>query len=171
LVNFPGIQRYRKGRTKQGAADLTVRWPKRRKVMKKQIKNIVGLALLLVTASAFAQITHTIGVQVPFSFVADGRNWPAGEYRIKIDKHMGLLTLSSEGVTPATFLTNKDERRGDPSSRTYLQFQHYGDRWVLQAVTLDGTAQILNSGKLEKELARLKPSGNKTLVAQTVAVP
>jgi hypothetical protein len=132
--------------------------------MAKQIRNLVGLALLLATISASAQITHTIGVTVPFSFVAAGKNWTAGDYKVKINKHTGIVTLSSEGIASATLLTDQDERPGEVS-RSYLRFGRYGDRWILREVMLECTAQILNSRILEKELTKLKPSGEKTLVA------
>jgi hypothetical protein len=40
------------------------------------------------------------------------------------------------------------------TTRASLQFQRSGDRWLLQEVTLDGTAHVLSSGELDKELVK-----------------
>ena len=63
--------------------------------MKKHIAALFGFALLLAAASAHAQITETIQVKVPFSFVAAGKTFPAADYTIKITQHTGLVTLST----------------------------------------------------------------------------
>ena len=39
-------------------------------------RSFFGFALLLAAASAHAQMTETIQVKVPFSFVAAGKTWP-----------------------------------------------------------------------------------------------
>jgi hypothetical protein len=132
--------------------------------MTRHIRHFLGLALLLAAISASAQITHTIEVKVPFPFVAAGKSWPAAGYRVKIDKRMGLVTLTSPGITEATMLTSKDDRPAE-GGKTYLRFRHYGEHWVLQEVTLDGTAQLLNPTKLEREIARLNRPGKDALIA------
>jgi hypothetical protein len=136
--------------------------------MTKQIRHFVGLALLLAAISASAQITHTIEVKVPFSFIAAGKNWPAADYRVKIDKHTGFVTLTTAGIAPATVLTNKDDRPGE-AGQTYLRFRRYGERWVLQEVTQDGTAQLLNMGKLERQVAKLNSPGQVTTITAAFA--
>ena len=57
--------------------------------MKKHIAGLFGFALLLAAASAHAQITQTVRVQVPFPFVAAGQNMPAADYSVKITKDYG----------------------------------------------------------------------------------
>jgi len=136
--------------------------------MTKQIRSLIGVALLLAAVSAFAQTTRAIRVKVPFPFVTAGKSWPAGDYRVQIRTDNRTLTLSSHGIGSATVPTTTDERAGE--KRTYLRFQRYGERWVLQEVTQDGTAQVLNSGELESELTKLKPSCQETLVARCSGV-
>jgi hypothetical protein len=131
--------------------------------MMKQLRSLIGVALLLTAVSAFAQTTHAIRVKVPFPFVTAGKSWPAGDYRVQIRTENSTVTLNSSGMASATVLTNTDDRSG--VRRTYLRFQRYADHWVLQEVTLDGTAQVLTSVELESELAKLKPSCQETLVA------
>ena len=65
--------------------------------MKKHIAGLFGFALLLAAASAHAQISQTVRVQVPFPFVAAGQNMPAADYSVKITKDTGLIVLSSPG--------------------------------------------------------------------------
>ena len=120
--------------------------------MTNQIRSLFGLALLLGAVSATAQAANGVRVKVPFPFVTAGKSWPAAEYSVQIRADNGTLTLSSPGVGSATILADIDARPGD--GRTYLIFQHSGDRWFLQEVTLDGTAHILPTADLEKEVVK-----------------
>ena len=136
--------------------------------MTKQIRSLIGVAMLLAAVSAFAQTTRTIRMKVPFPFVTAGKSWPAGDYRMQIRTDNSTVTLNSPGMASATVLTTTDDRSGE--ERTYLRFQRYADHWVLQEVTLDGTAYVLTSGELKSEQARLKPSCQETLVASCLGV-
>ena|SRR5437762_10322992 len=136
--------------------------------MTRQIRSLIGVVLLLVAVSAFAQTAHTIRVKVPFPFVTAGKSWPAGDYRVQIRTDNSTVTLNSPGMASATVLTTTDDRSGE--RRTYLRFQRYADHWVLQEVTIDGMAQVLTSGELNSELAKLKPSCQETLVASCLGV-
>ena len=131
--------------------------------MTKQIRSLIGVALLLTAVSAFTQTTHTIRIKVPFPFVAAGKSWPAGDYRMQIRTDNNTVIVNSPGRASATVLTTADDRSGE--RRTYLRFQRYVDHWVLHEVALDGMARVLTSGELESELAKLKPSCQETLVA------
>jgi hypothetical protein len=137
--------------------------------MTKDIRGFVGLVLLLAAVSAHSQITQTIVVKVPFPFVAAGKTLPAADYRVQIVQPVGLVTLSSPGVRSVTMLTNKDQVPGARADQSYLQFRRYGETWVLEWVTYDGTAQLLNMGKVETQLARSKPSAEVALMATNVA--
>jgi len=132
--------------------------------MIKQIKSIVGLAILLAAVSAYAQIEQTVQVKVPFPFVAAGKVFPAADYRIRIVQPTGLVTLTSPGIKSATMLTNKNERQEGGDDKTYLQFQRYGESWVLSQVNYDGTAQLLHVGKEERELPMSQPAVPTTLI-------
>ncbi|MGC1451081.1 MAG: hypothetical protein WA830_13720 [Candidatus Sulfotelmatobacter sp.] len=114
--------------------------------------SLFGLALLLAAVSATAQAANVVRVKVPFPFVTAGKSWPAAEYTVHIRADNGALTLSSPGIGSATILADIDARPGE--GRTCLIFQRSGDRWFLQEVTLDGTAHILPTGDLEKELVK-----------------
>jgi hypothetical protein len=124
--------------------------------MTKQIKYLMGMALLLAAVSASPQATRPILVNVPFPFVTAGKNWPAGDYRVEVRRNFGILTLSSPGITSATMLTIPHQQSGGKDA--YLQFHCSGDAWVLQEVVLDGIARILPASGSEKEQAQLVPS-------------
>ena len=50
--------------------------------MKNQLFALIGLGLLLATASAYAQ-TGVVKANVPFNFIVNKTQLPAGEYRIQ----------------------------------------------------------------------------------------
>jgi hypothetical protein len=61
--------------------------------------------------------------------------------------------LSSFGVNTVTAFTTK---AADPGlvTRTYLRFHRYGETWLLQEVSFDGTVQALKLSKSEREILR-----------------
>ena len=81
--------------------------------MKKHIVGVFGFALLLAAAPAYAQITQTTRVQVPFPFVAAGQNMPAADYSVKVTKDTGLILLRSPGRSAAALsIRNVAPRQG-----------------------------------------------------------
>lgn len=124
--------------------------------MTKQIRNLIGVALLLAAISACAQSSNAMRVKVPFPFVTAGKSWPAADYSVQVRTDNGLLTLSSPGIASATVLTTVGASSGE--GRAFLRFQRSGDRWVLQAVSLDGNTHVLPMGELEKELSNERVS-------------
>ena len=137
--------------------------------MKKHIAGLFGFALLLAAASAHAQITETIQVKVPFSFVAAGKTWPAADYKVQITQPTGLVKISAANVPPGIMMSNTNEHPGREGGKSYMQFERYGDSWVLEQVAYDGTEQVLHQTKIEQRLAQLKPSDQQTLIASNVS--
>ena len=136
--------------------------------MKKHIAGLFGFALLLAAASAHAQISQTVRVQVPFPFVAAGQNMPAADYSVKITKDTGLIILSSPARS-AIALSIRNMHPGKESFECYLKFERYGERWVLEELNLEGVGQMLRKTKIEQQLARLKPAGQQTLMASNLS--
>lgn len=131
--------------------------------MKKQLSKFVGAAILLTAAVAWGQVPHQMQVTVPFSFMAGGKDSPAGDYRVQVDRSQDLVTLSSDHFKTFT-LTTSTFRPG--SSRSYLRFQRYGEHWFLQTVTLEGVSQNLPVGKRQRDLMIAeKSSGAGPLIA------
>jgi hypothetical protein len=136
--------------------------------MKTQIRNFFGLALLLAAVSASAQITTTVQVKIPFPFEVAGTTLPAADYKVDITRSNGLVSFHSFGGTVVMQLTRADYRPLK-ADKYYLQFQRYGDRWVLKELSMGGSAQVPIQGKSERELAKLQPSAQQTLIASSVA--
>jgi len=130
--------------------------------MTKRIASLICLALLAVSASA--QIVNKVEVNVPFSFVAAGKTWNAGTYKVDIRLDNGLAALHSDESSSRTFLTQESPSQsiGNP---TAVRFQRYGDQWVLQSIILAGTQADVLPSKFEKELMSRKRSDTRTLVA------
>jgi hypothetical protein len=118
-----------------------------------KFRDLFGLALLLVALSAFGQEMRTIRADVPFSFQAAGKTWPAGDYRVRFDPRLNAIMLTSFGVNTLTAFTTK---AADPGlvTRTYLRFHRYGETWLLREVSFDGTVQALKLSKSERETLR-----------------
>ena len=121
--------------------------------MTKQIRNFVGLLLLFTAVSSFAQVKHTIQAKVPFSFMAAGKNWSAGDYIMQLDMNTGALTLRSSNITLVTVMSTNV---GSPeeAARSYLRFQRCGEYRILREISLDGRVRILDLRKSERELLR-----------------
>jgi len=132
--------------------------------MKKHIAGLFGFTLLLAAASAHAQITQTVRVQVPFPFVAAGQNMPAADYSVMITEDTGLISLRSPGRSVIA-LSIRNMHPGKESHESFLRFERYGDIWVLEEVNHHGVDQVLRRSKIEQELARVKPAGQQTLMA------
>ena len=85
---------------------------------------------------ASAQIKHTVEVKVLFRFKSEGKFLPASDYRVKVDKQMDLVALTSLDISQATLPSNKDGRAGE-DGQTYLLFRRYCNRWTLPGETSD----------------------------------
>ena len=93
---------------------------------------------------------------------------PAADYRVQVTKDTGLIILSSPDRS-AIALSIRNAHPGKESFECYLKFERYGERWVLEEVNHDGIDQVLRKSKMEQQLARLKPSGQQTLMASNLS--
>lgn len=112
--------------------------------MKKQITVVLlGLSLMFTAAaSASAQAAGLMRVQVPFDFVAGGKQLRAGSYtvrRLRSDAESTLLVRSEDGREAAVVLTNAG---GAAASRASLSFRQYGEQYFLAEVSIPGTASV-----------------------------
>jgi hypothetical protein len=136
--------------------------------MTRQFRNFAGLAMLLTAIAATGQLSHQSRVNVPFAFMAAGRSLPAGDYRVDMDLTRALVTLSAYNSKPIMFLT---VRAWQPqNAQSYLRFRRYGERWFLQEVAVDGLAQEVPVGKIEKQFiaANTPPDNSKAIIADIV---
>lgn len=131
--------------------------------MTNRIASLIGLALLA-AVSASAQIMNTVQVNVPFSFVAAGKTWDAGTYKMDVRPDTGLTVLYSSKSGSRTLLTQTSQPN-NIGNETTVRFQRYGGQWVLRAIVLGGTQAVVLPGKIEQELMSSKSSERRILIA------
>lgn len=140
--------------------------------MKKQISRaLLGLAAALALAvAANAQILGAVSVNVPFDFVAGGKQLPAGRYtarRVRSDSESSLLIRSEDGRATAIVLTRQGE--GDPARAAFV-FRQHGESYFLAEVSMPGAASVRElprtgaERRLERELAGQKKSDDSKTV-------
>ena len=119
--------------------------------MTTRIRTLLGSILLLMATMASAQ---TVRFTVPFPFVAESKNLPAGDYIIELNRTTGAMILRSEdrsGKSVMMLANNSDWARNP--DKTYAIFQRYGAHYFLAEVWREGAGQTLIPGNLERELA------------------
>ena len=123
--------------------------------MKKQLFALIGLGLLLATASAYAQ-TVELKANIPFNFIVQGETLPAGEYMIeKLSSGNSVLAIrSSDQQTQKTVLAIRCESL-NASPRSRLLFHRYGDQYFLSQIWVAGnnSGQQLPKSRRESEVA------------------
>ena len=102
--------------------------------MKNQLFALIGLGLLLATASAYAQ-TGVVKANVPFNFIVEKTQIPAGHYMFHT---LGISGTAMSIESPdrklvKLFLPNACET---PQSQdtTKLVFHRYGDQYFLAQI-------------------------------------
>jgi hypothetical protein len=124
--------------------------------MKNQMFALIGLGLLLATASAYAQ-TGVVKANVPFNFIVNKTELPAGQYRIQ---PMGIAASamaiqSPDGKVVKAFLPTACSSP-QAQKTTKLVFHRYGTQYFLAQIWRAGNdrGQELPATGLEKEVAR-----------------
>ncbi len=137
--------------------------------MKNQLFALIGLGLLLATASAYAQ-TGVVKANVPFNFIVEKTQLPAGEYMIQ--------SLSVAGSSRATMIESPDQKlvkvllpnaceSTQAPEKTKLVFHRYGDQYFLSQIWIAGNdrgRELPRSGR-EAEVAMDYPAQNVVVVA------
>lgn len=122
--------------------------------MKKQLFALLGLGLLLATASAYAQ-TIKVKADIPFKFAMNGKTMPSGEYSIQsLNGVAHALTISSEDEKPSIFLANSCVSL--KPVETKLVFTRYGDQYFLAQIWTAGNeaGYQLPKSRREAEVAQ-----------------
>jgi hypothetical protein len=135
--------------------------------MKSQMFLLVGVGLLLATASAYAQ-TGVVKANVPFTFIVNKTELPAGQYRIR---NLGLTGTAmaingSDGKVVSAFLPNACQSP-QAQKTTKLIFHRYGAQYFLAQIWRQGNdrGQELPVSRLESEVALTEPAQNVVVVA------
>jgi hypothetical protein len=135
--------------------------------MKKQLSALLGLGLLLLAASAYAQ-TVNLKIEIPFSFTANGTKMPAGQYTIQGLGIAGeaLAIRNSEQKAETLVMGHRCESL-TTSQQSKLVFHRYGDRYFLAQVWTAGNnaGRELPKSRQEVEVAQDYTPQNVVLVA------
>lgn len=135
--------------------------------MKNQMIALIGLGLLLATASAYAQ-TGVVKANVPFNFIVNKTELPAGQYRIQpMGITAGAMAIESpNGKVVKAFLPTACQSP-QTQKTTKLVFHRYGTQYFLAQIWRAGNdlGQELPASGLETEVARDYPAESVVVVA------
>ena len=95
-------------------------------------------------------------MQVPFEFVADGQDYPAGTYVVGVNERFHeLRILGHETATSVALAPRATGQKPAAMRRGVLRFNRYGDTCVLQTVWNPGELQSwdIKPTARERELA------------------
>ena len=123
--------------------------------MKNNLRTLLGLGLVLVAASVFAQ-TLRVQADVPFNFVVDKQTLSAGEYSIQsMDVEGRTLSIRDASGKPVSMIRSMRCEKLDASKNTKLVFHRYGDQYFLSQIWVAGNTagHELSKSREEKEVA------------------
>ncbi len=137
----------------------------------KHAKWAVVVTLVVLSGLAAAQLNSDTRImsQVPFSFVVADRVVPAGQYVVQAATADGnTLIISNTNARVGLFSSSSRAEDQHPAAHYALVFKHYGDRYFLSAIELQGSKVTyrLTPSKAEAELrAQNVPVTEETLLA------
>ena len=135
--------------------------------MKNQLFALIGLGLLLATASAYAQ-TGVVKANVPFNFIVNKTELPAGQYSIRPLGMTGVamsINSSDHSVVKAILPLACESAEVQKTSK--LVFHRYGSQYFLAQIWTAGSnrgEELPKSGR-ESEVAMDYPVQNVVVVA------
>jgi len=135
--------------------------------MKHPLFALIGLGLLLAAASAYAQ-TGAVKANVPFNFVVEKADLPAGQYVIQSAGLAGsFTTIQSKDRQVIKAIIPDACESNQAQTKTKLVFHRYGDRYFLAQIWTAGNnrGRELQMSKRETEVARNYPVQDVVVVA------
>ncbi|HYW42774.1 MAG TPA: hypothetical protein VE959_07955 [Bryobacteraceae bacterium] len=122
--------------------------------------------LIAATAAAFALVTSasaqttSMRMEIPFSFVAGDQTLPAGAYQVRVEEstcRVVILPAAETRILAFRLSLKSVSRKPANAELGTLQFQKYGDEYVLHAVWRPGQTEghFFAQSKTERDLARL----------------
>jgi len=137
----------------------------------KHAKWLVVVTLVVLSGMAAAQLigSSKIVAQVPFEFMVANKTVPAGEYFVEAFTMDGntLVIRNTEAKVAVVSRSSQSEGKQDASNYA-LVFKHYGDRYFLSGIKLEGSkiTYRLPESKVEAELrAKNASATEETLLA------
>jgi hypothetical protein len=132
---------------------------------------LVVMTLVVLSGMAAAQLigSTTVVAQVPFEFMVANKIVPAGECAVQAITMDGKTLVIRNTEAKVTLLSTSSQSEGKQEASNYaLVFKHYGDRYFLSGIKLQGSniTYRLPESKVEAELrAQNAPATEKTLLA------
>ena len=132
-----------------------------------------AFAALFMTTAAQAQTTN-VRAEVPFSFIAGDRQYPAGEYNVKSIAAQGVVIgVSSVGGQDINLLMSNACRTAEVNvpDQTKLVFRQIGDNYFLYQVWTQGNqaGREFARSKAERMLAQNHEPSDLVIVAANIA--
>ncbi len=135
--------------------------------MKNQLLALIGLGLLLATASAYAQ-TGVVKANVPFNFIVNKTEMPAGQYTVKPLGLTGVaMTIQSTDNQAVQTILPLSCESAQVQKTTRLVFHRYGSQYFLAQIWTAGNnrgEELSKSGR-ESEVAMDYPVQDVVVVA------
>ena len=134
--------------------------------MKNQALAIIGLGLLLASASAYAQ-TGVVKANVPFTFIVDQITLPAGAYIVQSLNPSGTaMAIQSSDRKLAEIVLANACQSVNASEKTKLVFHRYRGQYFLAQIWAagDNRGHELPKTRRESEVA-MDPSRNVVVLA------
>ncbi len=126
--------------------------------MKNQLLGLIGLGLLLATASVYAQ-TGVMKANIPFNFIVDKTEFPAGNYVIqRVGISQTALVVESPDMKVIKVILPNSCESAQTQRTSRLVFHRYGAEYFLAQIWTVGNTQgreLPRSGR-EMEVATSK---------------
>jgi hypothetical protein len=140
--------------------------------MRKHILSAVTALSLLVTLTfvSFAAYSRRVTADIPFAFMVNGKQLPAGKYVVRNGGTQNLMVIqNAETKDSAAFLIRGGRTGKDASAK--LIFNKYGERRFLSEVW-DGVSQSAHALPVSGAERRLRQQGpNYLAAAQPEVIP
>jgi hypothetical protein len=123
----------------------------------KQANWLVVVTLVVLSGMAAAQRIGSTKVvaQVPFEFMVANKIVPAGECVVQAANDDGRILVIRNTEAKVALVSTSSQAEGKQDASDYaLVFQHYGDRYFLSGIKLQGSniTYLLPESKVEAEL-------------------
>jgi hypothetical protein len=118
---------------------------------------LVVVALVVLSGMAAAQLIGSTKVvaQVPFEFMVANKIVPAGECAVQASTMDGKILVIRNTEAKVALVSRSSQSEGKQDASNYaLVFKHYGDRYFLSGIKLEGSniTYRLPESKVEAEL-------------------
>lgn len=138
--------------------------------MKNQLFALIGLGLLLATASAYAQ-TGVVKANVPFNFIVDKTQAPAGQYMIhNVGSSGTAMTIESQDRSLVKLVLPNACESAQVQEKSKLVFHRYGNQYFLAQIWTAGNdrGRELPQTEQEREIAMSYPAAQDVVVVATL---